>query len=52
MGAPDPYGGTTPAIAMSLSLVGPLLPAGKEVISGASSLQSSYTGRLYLPSPF
>ena len=29
-----------------------LLPDGKEVIRGAASLQSSYTGRLYPPSPF
>ena len=28
-----------------------LLPDGKEVIRGAASLQSSYTGRLYPPSP-
>ena len=28
-----------------------LLPDGREVIRGAASLQSSYTGRLYPPSP-
>ena len=29
-----------------------LLPNGREVMSGAASLQSSYTGKLYPPSPF